>query len=44
MKEQFQLSIEKLIDKLNGWLDSIIISLPNLILATMLVFLAMASL
>ncbi|MDW3651869.1 MAG: mechanosensitive ion channel family protein [Bacteroidia bacterium] len=37
MKEQFQQSFEKLFDKTSGWIDSIILSLPNLILAFLIV-------
>lgn len=37
MKEQFQQSFEKLFDKINGWVDSLILGLPNLILASLLV-------
>ncbi|MEL6253189.1 MAG: mechanosensitive ion channel family protein [Bacteroidota bacterium] len=37
MKEQFQQSFEKLFDKINGWMDSLILGLPNLILASLLV-------
>ncbi len=41
MGEQFKLSIENLIQKLISWFDSIIINLPNIILATIIFLLAL---
>ncbi len=40
MFEQFRESFKKLVEKMQGWLDSIILSLPNVILATIVLSMA----
>lgn len=38
MEEQLSISISKLIDKMRGWLDAIIVNLPNIVLAVFVFF------
>ena len=40
MKDQINLSIKNLIDKLLGWLDVLVVNLPNIILAILVFFIA----
>jgi len=41
MLEQFKISFDKLVSKLSGWFDGIILALPNLILATLFLVLSL---